>query len=91
MTYNDYEAALKKASKFLKKSAVEVIASGQFNARGRRNKRTVDITARCGAQISEEIEYRSQSNDGNVTKIKKMGTSHRRAGVSVKDAQGSQH
>ena len=87
MTYNDYEAAIKKASKCLKKSAVDEITSGQFNAPGWLKKRTVDITARCGAQFSEEIEYRSLDNDGHVTKIKMIGSSHRRAGVSAKDAQ----
>ena len=89
MTYNDYEAARKKASIFLKKSAVDEIASGQFNEPGWGKKRTVDITARGGAQFSESIEYHSLNNDGHVTKIRKIGSSQRRAGVSAKDAQAA--
>ena len=89
MTYNDYKAALKKASKYLKKSAVDEIASGQFSELSCAKKRTVDITVRCGAQFSDDIYYHAQNNDGHVTKIKKIGAGQRRAGVSVKDAQAA--
>ena len=89
MTYNDYKAAQVKASKFLKKPAVTEITSGQFNAPDGWKKRTVDITTRCGAQFSESIGYRALSNKGHVTKIKKLGSAQRRAGVSAKDAQAA--